>query len=58
MTEKSNEYWQTRASEHAQSIAEYFKTLEDSEVASLFKIMNKLEKLSLTMYEDAKNVNK
>ena len=58
VTEKSAEYWQTRASEHAKSIAEYFKTLEDSEVASLFKIMNKLEKLSLTMYEDAKNVNK
>jgi DNA-binding MarR family transcriptional regulator len=56
ITEKSNEYWETRASEHAQSIAEYFKTLEDFEVVSLFEIMSKLEKLSGTLYEETKQV--
>ena len=44
VTEKSEEYWKTRETEHAKSIAAYFKELEDDEVISLFKIMGKLEK--------------
>jgi DNA-binding MarR family transcriptional regulator len=56
VTEKSEEYWKTRETEHAKSIAEYFKELEDSEVISLFKIMGKLEKISGNLYQEAKKI--
>lgn len=53
-TAKTDEYWKANAAEHAKSIASYFKNLEDSEIISLFRIIGKLEKLSGTMYEEAK----
>ena len=54
VTEKSNEYWESRAEEHAKSIATYFKDLDDQEITSLFQIMGKLEKISGNLYEEAK----
>jgi DNA-binding MarR family transcriptional regulator len=56
VTEKSNEYWESRAEEHAKSIATYFKDLDDQEITLLFKIMGKLEKISGNLYEEAKNI--
>lgn len=55
-TEKTNNYWKANAEEHAKSIASYFKNLDDDEISSLFQIIGKLEKLSGTMYEEAKKV--
>ena len=55
-TQKSKEYWESKAQEHAESIGSYFKDLEDSEVASLFQIMGKLERISGTLYNEAKNI--
>ena len=54
-TEKSNEYWAKREADHARSIQEYFKDLNNEEVQSLFQIMGKLEKLSGKMYLETKN---
>ena len=55
-TKKSEEYWESKAQEHSESIGSYFKDLEDSEVACLFQIMGKLERSSGKLYNKAKNI--
>lgn len=55
-TEKSFEYWKKREKEHAKSIAEHFKELENEEIESLFKIMGKLEIISGKQYNNAKKM--
>ena len=56
VTEKSEEYWNERAEDHAKSIRSYFKDLDDDEIVSLFHIMGKLEKLSGEMYKETKKI--
>ena len=53
-TQKAEEYWESKAQEHSESIGSYFKDLEDSEVACLFQIMSKLERSSGKLYNEAK----
>ncbi|PKL66274.1 MAG: MarR family transcriptional regulator [Methanobacteriales archaeon HGW-Methanobacteriales-1] len=53
-TEQCNKYWKKRDEEDIESITALFNVLDDEEVISLFDIMNKLEKLSQTQYDDSK----
>jgi DNA-binding MarR family transcriptional regulator len=53
-TDESRGYWEKRSLEDLRSIAALFEGLEDGEVKSLFEIMIKMEKISGTLYQEAK----
>jgi DNA-binding MarR family transcriptional regulator len=53
-TDESRDYWEKRSPEDLRSIAALFEGLEDGEVKSLFEIMIKMEKISGTLYQEAK----
>ncbi|MDO9045712.1 MAG: MarR family transcriptional regulator [Methanobacteriaceae archaeon] len=53
-TEQCYKYWEKRDEDDTESITNLFNVLDDEEVIYLFGIMNKLEKLSQTQYDDSK----
>lgn len=55
ITEECQQYWEKRSPEDIKSINALFKDLNDTEMKNFFEIMGKLEKISLNLYEEAKN---
>ena len=54
ITDACRKYWESRVTEDIRAVSSLFKDLEDSEMKSLFEIMNKLEKTSEDLYQGAK----
>lgn len=53
-TEENLHYWEKNSPAHIKAINAHFEGLNHEEVKTLFEIMGKLEKLSLKLYEKAK----
>ncbi|WP_414469107.1 MarR family winged helix-turn-helix transcriptional regulator [Methanobacterium sp. ACI-7] len=56
VTEECQQYWEKRSPEDIKSINALFEGLDNDEMKKFFDIMGKLEKISLNLYEEAKNL--
>ncbi|MBI5681318.1 MAG: MarR family transcriptional regulator [Methanobacterium sp.] len=56
VTEECHKFWENRTEDDIKSITALFNGLEDIEIQNLFEIMAKMEKLSLNLYTEYKNL--